>query len=168
MIGRISLLIVLASCCLSAWGADAGYAAKAIDLLERPDSQARVAAKLARKQPLQIIGRDGSWANVKAGNATGWVRLADLRLNVATLAAPTPRRENSGTKDTGIRGFSEEELLVGAPNQVESERLKRVGVSVRDAVNFARAANLRPRQQDYIQMLDFMPEGGFPREFFDE
>jgi len=168
MIRRISLLIVLASCCLSAWGADAGYAVKAIDLLERPDSQARIAAKLAKKQPLQIIGRDGSWANVKAGNAMGWVRLADLRLNVATLAAPTPRRENSGTKDTGIRGFSEEELLVGAPNQVESERLKRVGVSVRDAVNFARAANLRPRQQDYIQMQEYMPEGGFPREFFDE
>ena len=168
MIGRISLLIALTTCCLSARGADAGYAAKATDLLERPDSQARIAAKLAKKQPLQIIGRDGSWANVKAGNAMGWVRLADLRLNVATLAAPTPRRENSGTKDTGIRGFSEEELLVGAPNQAESEQLKRMGVSVRDAVNFARAANLRPRQQDYIQMLEFMPEGGFPREFFDE
>lgn len=168
MIGRISLLIVLASCCLSAQGADPGYAAKAIDLLERPDSQARIAAKLAKKQPLEIIGRDGSWANVKAGNATGWVRLADLRLNVAIVAAPNPRRENSGTKDTGIRGFSEEELLVGAPNQTESERLKRMGVSARDAVNFARAANLRPRQQDYIQMQEYMPEGGFPREFFDE
>jgi hypothetical protein len=168
MIGRISLLIPLAFCCLSAQGADAGYATKAIDLLERPDSQARIAAKLAKKQPLEIIGRDGSWANVKTGYATGWVRLADLRLNVATLAAQTPRRQNTGTKDTGIRGFSEEELLVGAPNQAESERLKRMGVSVPEAVSFARAANLRPRQQDYIQMQEYMPEGGFSREFFDE
>jgi hypothetical protein len=168
MIGRIFLLIVLASCRLSAQAADAGYAAKAIDLLERPSPQARSAARLDKKQPLQIIARDGSWANVKAGNATGWARLADLRLDVAKVAAPTPRREHSATKDSGIRGFSEEELLVGAPNQAESERLKHLGVSVRDAVDFARAANLRPRQQDYIQMQEFMPEGGFPREFFDE
>jgi hypothetical protein len=168
MIGRISLLIVLATCWMSAQAADAGYAAKAVDVLERPDSQARIAGRLDKKQLLQIIGRDGSWAHVKSASATGWVRLADLRLNVATVAAPSPRRENSGTKDTGIRGFSEEELLVGAPNQAESERLKRIGVPVRDAVDFARAANLRPRQQDYIQMLDYMPAGGFPREFFDE
>ena len=70
--------------------------------------------------------------------------------------------------NSGIRGFSEEELLVGAPNQAESERLQRVGVSVRDAVNFARTANLQPRKQDYIEMLDYMPEGGFSESFFDE
>lgn len=167
---RISLLMLFAAFCLPAQGADAGYAAKAVDLLERPGSQAKVVTKLAKRQPVQIIGRDGSWAKAKSGNATGWVRLADLRLIVAASKSPASpsARSNSGKKDTGIRGFSEEELQVGAPNQAEGERLRRLGVTARDAATFARAANLKPRQQDYIQMQEYMPEGGFPEGFFDE
>lgn len=163
---RIFLLILIAAFCLPAQGADAGYVAKAAELLDRPVSQAKVIAKLAKRQPVQIIGRDGSWAKAKSGNATGWVRLADLRLNIA--ASPTPVRSKPAKNNTGIRGFSEEELLVGAPNQAEGEKLRRLGVAAGDAAIFARAANLKPRQQDYIQMQEYMPEGGFPEGFFDE
>jgi hypothetical protein len=165
---RAFILVILASCCLPAHGADVGYAARATELLERPAAQAKAVMQLARRQPVQILGRDGSWAKAQAGTATGWVRLADLRLNAVASKAPAPGRASGAKKDTGIRGFSEEELLVGAPNQAESERLKRVGVSVRDAVNFARAANLQSRKQDYIEMREYMPEGGFPPNFFDE
>ena len=167
---RISLLILFAAFCLPAEGGDAGYAAKAVDLLERPGSQAGVVTKLAKRQPVEIIGRDGSWAKAKSGNATGWVRLADLRLKVAMSKSPEspPARPNPRKNDTGIRGFSEEELLVGAPNQAEGEKLRRIGVAARDAAIFARAANLKPRQQDYIEMQEYMPEGGFPEGFFDE
>jgi hypothetical protein len=165
---RAFILVVLTAYELPAHCGDAGYAAKATDLLESPATPAKVVVQLSKRQPVQIIGRDGSWAKAQAGTAIGWVRLADLRLNTVAAKAPAPVRANGAKKDTGIRGFSEEELLVGAPNQVESERLKRVGVSVRDAVNFARAANLRPRRQDYIEMREYMPEGGFPPNFFDE
>jgi hypothetical protein len=165
---RAFILVMLASCCLPAHGADAGYAAKATELLERPAAQAKAVAQLAKRQPVQILGRDGSWAKAQAGTATGWVRLADLRLDSVTSKTPASRQANGARKDSGIRGFSEEELLVGAPNQAESERLRRVGVSVRDAATFARAGNLRPRQQDYIEMSEYMPEGGFPPNFFDE
>ena len=164
---RILLLLLLATPAIVAHAGDAGYVPKAIDLLERPAADAKSATKLVKLQPVEIIGRNGSWANIKAGARSGWIRMIDVRLNPAVsrniAAAPAKSPTNSG-----IRGFSEEELLVGAPNQAESERLKRVGVSVRDAVSFARAANLRPRQQDYIEMRDYMPEGGFPKDFFDE
>ncbi len=165
---RISLLFLLVAFCMPARGADAGFAAKAVDLLDRPGSQAKVVTKLAKRQPVQIIGRDGSWANAKSANATGWVRLADLRLSVVATKLPPPARPSPGGKDTGIRGFSEDELQVGAPNQAEGEKLRRLGVTARDAGIFARAANLKPRQQDYIQMREYMPEGGFPEGFFDE
>jgi hypothetical protein len=167
---RISLLILFAAFCLPAQGGDAGYAAKAVDLLERPGSQAKVVARLAKRQPVQIIGRDRSWAKAKSGNATGWVRLADLRLSLVSSKSPASASApaNPGRTDTGIRGFSEEELLVGAPNQAEGEKLRRLGVAAKDAAIFARAANLKPRRQDYIQMRDYMPEGGFPEGFFDE
>jgi len=152
----------------TAQGAEGGYAAKAVDLLERPQAEARVLTRLAKRQPLHLIDRAGSWVNVRAGNLAGWIRLADLRLSAATAAVPASRPSGTAGKNAGIRGFSEEELLVGAPNHAESERLRRASVSVGEALSFARAANLRARQQDYIQMPDFMPEGGFPKEFFDE
>lgn len=167
----IIFLFLIAAACMPAQGADAGYAAKAVDLLELPGSQGKVVMKLAKRQPVEILGRDGSWAHAKSGNITGWVRLADLRLSVVASKAPAApsARANPGKKnDTGIRGFSEEELLVGAPNQAEGEKLRRLGVPAKDAASFARAGNLKPRQQDYIQMQEYMPEGGFPEGFFDE
>ena len=164
---RKFLLLVLAGGCVPAWAADSGYAARATPLLDRPAMQSRALLQLAKRQAVQITGRQGSWAQVSVGNATGWARLADLRLEAAPAAA-APSHAQGRKKDTGIRGFSEEELLVGAPNQAEGERLRSVGVSLRDAVGFARAGNLRARRQDYIQMQDYMPEGGFPDGFFDE
>ena len=127
---RVTLLILIAALCMPAHGTDAGYSAKAVDLLERPGLQAKVVTKLAKRQPVEILGRDGSWAHAKSGNATGWVRLADLRLSVGAAkspASPSARANPGAKKDTGIRGFSEEELLVGAPNQAEGEKLRRLG-----------------------------------------
>lgn len=167
MRGRILLLFLLAMPAIAAHAGDAGYVLKAVDLLDRPAADAKPVSKLVKQQPVEIIGRNGSWAHIKAGAGSGWIRMIDVRLNpsparkIAVAAAKSPT-------NSGIRGFSEEELLVGAPNQAESERLQRVGVSVRDAVNFARAANLRPRQQDYIEMREYMPEGGFSESFFDQ
>ena len=167
---RAYWFFLLTFLCLPARGADAGYAVRAIDLVEQPAAQSRVVTRLAKKQSVEIIGREGNWVRARAGSATGWVRLGALRLDAAPskVAAPAARRAPAAARDSGIRGFSEEELLVGAPNQVEGERLRRLGVSARDAASFARAANLKPRQQDYIQMQEFMPEGGFPKDFFDE
>jgi hypothetical protein len=168
MLARIFLPALLALASSTARGAEQGYTAKALDLLERPQAEARVLTRLAKRQPLQLVGRAGSWVNVRARDSAGWMRLADLRLNAAAAPAPASRPTGTAGKKAGIRGFSEEELVIGAPNHAESERLRRAAVSVREAVSFARAANLHARRQDYIQMLDFMPEGGFPKEFFDE
>jgi hypothetical protein len=161
VLARICLPALAAIFSSSAQSADAGYAAKAADLLERPQAEARVLIRLAK--PLQVIDRAGSWVKVRTGNLAGWTGLADLRLNAGIAATPASRSAGTSTRNIGIRGFSEVELLVGAPNHAESERLQRGAVSVREAVSFARAANLRARQQDYIQMLDFMPEGGLPK-----
>jgi hypothetical protein len=167
---RVTLVLLIATACMPAHGAGTGYAAKAVDLLERPVQQAKVVTKLAKRQPVEILGRNGSWARAKSANGIGWVRLADLRLNTAAgpLTSPPTRAKPTGKQDTAIRGFSEEELTIGAPNRAEGEKLQRLGVPATDAVSFARAGNLKSRQQDYLQMQDYMPEGGFPESFFDE
>ena len=167
MRGRLLLLVLLSMPAIATHAGDAGYVPKAIELLDRPASDGKGVTKLVRQQPVELISRNGSWVHIKAGTASGWIRMIDVRLKpspaqkIAVVAVKSPT-------SSGIRGFSEEELLVGTPNQAESERLRRVGVSVRDALNFARTANLQPRKQDYIEMLEYMPEGGFSESFFDE
>jgi hypothetical protein len=168
MRSRILLLFLLATSAFSARAGDAGYVPKATDLLDRPAADAKPVTNLAKLQPVEVIGRSGSWASIKVGSRSGWIRMIDMRLNAAPSSRQIAATRVKSPTDSGIRGFSEEELLVGAPNQAESERLKRMGVSARDAANFARLANLRSRQQDYIEMRDYMPEDGFPQGFFDE
>ena len=164
---RILTLFLLAMPAMAAYADDAGYVLKAVVLLDRPAVDAKPITSLVKRQPVEIIGRDGSWAHIKDGAGSGWVRMIDVRLHPSPVRKMTVAAAKAPTH-SGIRGFSEEELLVGAPNQAESERLQRVAVSARDAVNFARAANLRSRKQDYIEMLEYMPEGGFTESFFDE
>jgi hypothetical protein len=154
---------------LSARAADSGYLPKAVDLLDRPAANADSVAHLPKQQVVQVIGRTGSWAHVRAGASSGWLRLIDIRLaagrSVQTAAVSGGRPASARS---GIRGFSEEELMVGEPNRVEADKLRRYAVSAQDAAAFARSGNLVARRQDYLEMLDYMPEGKPPEGFFDE
>lgn len=166
---RLPLLMLLAFACPSAWAGEAAYTATPIAVLEAPQAQAKVIAKFAKRHPVEILGRQGAWANIRASNTTGWIRLGDLRLVPSAPNAAAPKiQAGAARKDTGIRGFSEEELLVGAPNHAEGEKLRRLGVSAGDAEVFARAANLKARRQDYFLMHEFLPDDGFPEGFLDE
>ena len=135
-------------------------------MLDRPANGARPVAKLAKQQPLEILGRNGSWARVKAGSANGWVRLLDVRFNAPSNVAPVARIKPSA--DNGIRGFSEEDLLGGTQDRGEIDKLKLYGVPVKDAVSFARASGLSARQQDYIEPGDYLSMDELPEDFFDE
>lgn len=162
------LLLLLLMPVLTAVAGDNGYLPKAVDLLERPAVDAKSVVRLPKQQVVQVIGRAGSWANVRAGASSGWLRLIDVRLNAPSGHAVVAPGVKTASGKTGIRGFSEEELMVGAPNRIEADKLRRYAVSAKDAIAFARTGNLVPRKQDYLEMLDYMPDGKPPEGFFDE
>ena len=168
MRSRVFLLLLLATLAFGAYAADAGYVPKAIDLLDRPAAAAKSIARLAKQQPVEVIGRKGSWANVKAAAGSGWIRMIDVRL----IAAPSLRiaavARGKSASESGIRGFSEDELIIGLPNRIEADKLRGYAVTAKDAATFARTGNLRQRKQDYLEMLDYMPDGKPPEGFFDE
>lgn len=148
------------------FGAETGFASRAADLRERPADTARATGKLTRRQPLQVLGREGNWARVSAGSADGWVRLVDVRLDPPKGKA-LPLNRAKSAKDNGVRGFSEEELLGGAPGHSEVDKLKKYAVAAKDANGYARSAGLKPRKLDYLDQLDYL-SADLPEDFFDE
>lgn len=158
-------LVLLAIIAAPAFAGESGYATKAVDLQETPAPGARVVAKLPKKQPLEILDRNGSWARVRAATVTGWMRTIDLRFDAAAGKIATVRVKSS--TDSGIRGFSEEELLAGSPGSGELDKFKRMAISAKDASGFARAAGLKSRKQDYFEGTDYLSID-FPEDFFDE
>jgi len=163
---RIVSFLLFAVLALPAQAGESGYAAKAADLLDRPAAGARSIARIAKQQPLEILGRKGNWAQVKSGSTSGWVRLLDMRFNVPAKSAPAASAKVSG--DKGIRGFSEEELLAGAPSRAELDKLNLYNVPAKDAIGFARSAGLKARRQDYIEPGDYLSMEELPEDFFDE
>ena len=147
-----------------------GYLPKAAELREHPAVQAKVVARLKAGHPVDIRSRQGPWVRVRSGSSPGWLKLAEVRVGHRTAIPGDGAKAVRPIKrsDSGIRGFSEEELIVGSPNQSEAAKLKGFGVDARQAGSFARAANLKPRKRDYLEMNEYMPEGGPPPEFFDE
>lgn len=168
MRSRIFLLFLLAALGGTANAGDTGYVPKAIDLLDRPAADAKPVAQLVKQQPVEVISRNGNWANVNAGARSGWIRMIDVRL----IAAPSRRiavvARVKSASDSGIRGFSEEELLAGTPSGNELDKLKRFSVAAKDATGFARSAGLRPRRQDYLDATDYLSPDQLPDDFFDE
>lgn len=164
---RICLIcFLLAATATRAFAGEPGYAPKPVDLLDGPSASAHVVARLAKKQAVEIVGRSGSWTHLRADTATGWVKTIDVRLTLAAASRMPLARVKSPT-DSGIRGFSEEELLGGSSGTGELGKLKQFGSTAKDAVGFARAAGLKPRKQDYFDGGDYLFLD-LPDDFFDE
>lgn len=166
MRSRIFLLFLLACVCAGASAGERGHVPKPTDLLDAPSASARPVAKLAGKQTIEILGRNGSWTRVQVGAASGWVRAIDVRLDLVAAARPSPVRVKP-ISESGIRGFSEEELLAASPGTGEVDKLKRMGVTAKDAIVFARGIGLKARKQDYFEGSDFGTLD-IPDDFFDE
>lgn len=165
---RIFLLFLLATPVFAVHAGDAGYVPKAMDLLDRPTAGAKPVGRLVKQQPVEVIGRNGSWVNVTAGARSGWIRMIDVRLNATPSRQAATVAHVKPATDAGIRGFSEEELLAGTPSRSELDKLKRFGVAVKDAAGFARSAGLKPRKQDYLDGSDYLSMDQLPDDFFDE
>ncbi|MEO8004690.1 MAG: hypothetical protein ABI771_07275 [Betaproteobacteria bacterium] len=166
MRGWILLPFLIGVCANVVAGGESGYLPKAADLLDGPVAGAKVVAKLSSKQSAEILVRKGSWTRIRTGNASGWVRTIDLRLDAPLQTAkPAPRAKSSS--HSGIRGFSEEDLFSGSSAPVAMDRLKHPGISAKDAAVFARSAGLKARKRDYFEGGDYITLD-LPDDFFDE
>jgi len=164
---RISAVVLSALLPLQGHAAESGFAARATDLRARPAESAPATGRLAKKQKLDILAREGNWTQVRGTGGTGWVRLLDVRYE-APAARALPAARVKPLKDNGIRGFSEEDLLAGVPGNSELGKLKKYAATAKDASGYARSAGLKPRQLDYLDPGDYLSIEQLPDDFFNE
>lgn len=136
------------------------YAVHSTEIKLLPFSDAKTVANLDEKAKVNILLRQGGWVKINSKNGNGWVRMLSVRSDSAARKRGDTglisllnagRSGSSGiTSTTGIRGLSEEDLKNAQPNPVEFKKLEKYAVNKAGAEKFARDAELKSRQFDYL------------------
>ncbi|HET8731559.1 MAG TPA: hypothetical protein VFM34_10690 [Moraxellaceae bacterium] len=130
--------------------AEPGQLLRDSELRAKPFGDADVVISLKARDAVDIVTRQGAWAQVKVGNKAGWVRLLNIRTGsgqrgdagVGALASLFRTGSSGTTVSTGVKGLSEEQLKTAQPNDAEARRLSQYRESETGARNFARQVKL--------------------------
>lgn len=139
--------------------AEPGTLLKDTALRAKPLGDAEVLADLKAKASVDVQARKGAWAQVKAGEVTGWVRLLNVRTGsgtrgeagVGALASVFRTGSSGNTVATGVKGLSEEKLRNAQPNADEAKRLGKYQQAEGSARKFASQARLSAEKIDYLE-----------------
>lgn len=136
--------------------AEQGIVIRAGDLKAQPFLDAAMADRVAAKQQVTIIRRQGGWVQVQSNGKTGWLRMLNVRLATAAPAANTKsasllRTGSSGkTVTTGVKGLGEEDIRKATPDPLQVAALDAMAVPPAEATANARQSGLRENQVAYL------------------
>ncbi|MDF2446457.1 MAG: hypothetical protein K0S46_1693 [Moraxellaceae bacterium] len=138
--------------------AEPGTVLKATELRAKPFGDAEVLDELDAKSTVDIVTRQGAWAQVKAGGKSGWVRLLNLRTGsgqrgdagAGALASVFKTGSSGNTVTTGVKGLSEEKLKAAEPDPAEAKRLSQYRETEATARGYAKQAKLATQQVGYF------------------
>ncbi len=131
--------------------AETASAIKNDSLRSEPFADAKLAGSFNRGDSLVILKKQGAWLQVKAKNATGWVRLLSVKRTssggnqASGVLAVASGRAGTGqvVSTTGVRGLSEQELKAAKFSETEVKTLENYTQSIEQGNQFASAANLK-------------------------
>ena len=89
---KLSLSLLLLAATSSAWAGDAAYTIRATELKAKPYGDAQTLRSLPPRTKVEVLKRQSSWTQVKAGATSGWVKMLSLQLE----ASATGRRSDNG------------------------------------------------------------------------
>lgn len=145
---------------LPAMAAETGVAVKADDIRAEPFGDAKSVGRLAVKDKVEILVRQGGWLQVKSAKGKGWVRMLSIQSGDAKkggneasgLLSLASGRAGTGkvVATTGIRGLSEEDLKAAKFNADELKLDESYGVTKEQAQQFANEGKLIARKFDYL------------------
>ena len=139
--------------------ADTGTLVRATELKHTPSIDAERLASLDVNTPLELIGRQGAWLQVKTrAGVLGWVKMLNVRTGSGEIKAGSTASGlrlaaasfngggNSATATTGVRGLTEEELRTAQANPEAFSQMKRYASTPAEAATYAREARLQAQK----------------------
>lgn len=157
---RRALFLALAAVVASgAAFAETATVLKNTPLRATPAASADVVAQLKAKDNVDVVSRQGAWANVTAAGVAGWARILDLRSPSAGGASPGgganlgalfASGSTGATSTTGAKGLSAHDLQNASPNAAELSEMDGFAASPSDAQSFAGQAPVQARKVDYV------------------
>jgi len=154
--------MLLALLPLGAWGGEAGYATREVELRAEPVAGASVVATLAKGEKFEITGEEKAWVQVKSGSRSGWTLLFYVmkgeppqgvsagRTMSELWNLGTDRDKGQITSTIGVRGIDEEQLRAAHFNAEELRRLESLGLPKEAGDAFAKEGALAARQVNYL------------------
>lgn len=159
---RWLLVFCLGWSVFSAHAVETAYTVRSTDIKAKPFTDAATLASLPANSRVEVLTRKSGWMQVKNGDATGWVRMLNLRFGDA---AAQKKSGDSGlgalfnvaatggsgsTVSTGVRGLSEEKLKNPSPNPQALAELRRYAVNEKEALTFGKSGKLATHQIGYL------------------
>lgn len=158
---KLIIFSLLISVMSSAWAGDVAYTIRATELKAKPYGDAQTLRALPPRTKVEVLKRQSSWTQVKAGATSGWVKMLSLQLEVSAAGrrgdnglsslfniAATGR--GSSTVTTGVRGLSEEQLKNVQPNPQALRAAKKYAASRSEAERFADEGKLQAHDVNYL------------------
>ena len=153
--------------------AERAIAIRAGDLKQQPFIDAANAGSVAANQAVSVVTRQGGWVRVESNGQNGWMRMLNVRLEVAQAAPGTntstsaPRsvsRSNltsptsllhtgsSGkTVTTGVKGLDESNIRNSTPDLAQVAELETLAVDASNAATNATSSGLQEQSVEYLK-----------------
>ena len=139
------------------------------DLKQQPFIDAANSGSVTANQAVSVVTRQGGWVRVESNGQNGWMRMLNVRLQVAQVAPGTtpgssPNRSSlnptgsllhtgsSGrTVATGVKGLDESSIRGATPDQAQVAQLDTLAVDASDAASHAASSGLKEQSVEYLK-----------------
>jgi hypothetical protein len=158
---RIGLFLASLACAVQGWAAP-GVMLRDDSVRGAASATAGKLGTLRKGANVDILGNQGGWTRVQAGNLSGWVRLLYVRRGAASRAdyaagigsaqgaVSTPHDTGAITATSGLRGLDMVQLSGAKYDAAQLARLEAHAASRAQAADFAARAGLQTRPLAYL------------------
>jgi hypothetical protein len=157
----LSTIALLSIACQSTYAQTAIF--KIADVVrEEPSETSAAVSNAALNSKAEVLERKGFWVKVKTAQASGWTKLSAVSIEqtggsgaggLSVLTGLASGRVGSGNivSSAGTRGLSENDLKGSKPDLQAYAYVKTLAANEADALRFAQAGGLKPREISYVQ-----------------
>ena len=126
------------------------------ELKQQPFIDAARAGAVAANQSVSVVARQGGWVRVESNGQNGWLRMLNVRLEVASRSgsASSSSQFHTGstgrTVTTGVKGLDESDIRNSTPNREQVAVLDSLADGASDASAHAVSSGLREQNVEYL------------------